>query len=212
MESTWNGGSAWLARGGPERKLNQCISCSLSTNDGRVLLKWLGEKAQEGQNYLVVTDEKSQGSFFIVTAEVSTPLYVTSGLQLYVQLSCARKKLLREASVLEEARSPPISAFIGHGYAQHAGRKWREEHCVPYHSFLIPKNYDLLDAKAFAHEDSTFWSSRGVVVSLDRDLDQQKGDPDAYVVTRDRSDKGPDSEKNVGCLRVHLRYRNCSQE
>lgn len=94
--------------------------------------------------------DKTAGYFLLATGEMSADLYVTPGFTLYVHYSAAGKRVLREAFVKETVESLPLSVFIAHGYIRHASSKGRGVQCIWYHSYIIPKNHDLLGAIAFA--------------------------------------------------------------
>lgn len=100
------------------------------------------------------------GVLLVDTGEVSAHRYVTSRSRLYVQYSGTRKKLLREAFVMDEVRATPTSVFVGQGCVQHASSEWRRRHCDRYHSYLMPKTHGLPDAVAFAYEDAIVLGSQ----------------------------------------------------
>lgn len=70
-------------------------------------------------------------------------------------LQCFRKKILRETFVIETVEVPARFVFVDHGQVHHAGREQRGEHCIRYHTYLIPASYDLSDAIAFGYRDKT---------------------------------------------------------
>lgn len=87
---------------------------------------------QTGHSDLAVMDGESPRCFSIDTEEVNAHFYVTSSFHLYVQHSGARKRLFKEAFVMDEVKIPPFFVIVGHGYVEHAGRDWRGEHCIRY--------------------------------------------------------------------------------
>lgn len=79
---------------------------------------------------------------------------------------------------MEPVGIPPRSLFICHKYFQHAGSEWPGEHCITYHSYLIPENHGLPDKTALARKSSIdFWAERHSL-TVERGLDQQAGDSD----------------------------------
>lgn len=83
-----------------------------------------------------------------------------------------QKKLLEKTFLMGEVKSSPISVFVGHRHLQHAASAWRGEHCIWYHSYLIPKSRDLPDAVASVYENGTALGVKKAAVFLERDLDQ----------------------------------------
>lgn len=75
---------------------------------------------------------------------------------------------------MEEVAILPTFSFLGPAYVQHGGSYWCEEHCTRYDSHLTPKGHDLPDVIAFAIENSTALLSRKAVVSLEKDMTQEK--------------------------------------
>lgn len=86
---------------------------------------------------------------------MSAHISVTTGSYRYVDYSGAPKKLLREASVMEEMKISPASVFVKHGYVQHSGSQWRGHYCTRYHSHLILENHALQDEIPLAYEESS---------------------------------------------------------
>lgn len=86
---------------------------------------------------------------------MSAHLNVTLGFHLYVQHSAARKKLLKDASVIQAVEITPEFVFAGHGSVQHDSNESHGEQCIRYDSYLIPENHDLSDAIKFAYGGST---------------------------------------------------------
>lgn len=69
---------------------------------------------------------------------------------------------------MKEVETPQSSVFMGHGYVQHRGSECRGSHCIRYHTYLIPENYDLPDSIAFEYGDSTHVGSRENALSVEK--------------------------------------------
>lgn len=67
--------------------------------------------------------------------------------------------------------TPPMSAFVGHSYVQHASGEWSGEHCIRYRSNLMGENCARPDAVASVYEDSLGLRSKKAAKSLERGLD-----------------------------------------
>lgn len=74
---------------------------------------------------------------------------------------------------MEKVEFSPISGFVGQGYVQHAGSEWCEEHCIRYHTYLVPESYYLWDAVAFAYNDGAALGSKKGAVSIERCFDRR---------------------------------------
>lgn len=68
--------------------------------------------------------------------------------------SAARGRLLRETFVIGALGFQPRAVVFTRRYVQRAGSKWDGYYGIPYHSYVIPENHELLDAIAFAYGDS----------------------------------------------------------
>lgn len=55
---------------------------------------------------------------------------------------------------MEAVEVSPRYVSVGYEYVQNAGREWRAERSICYHSYLIPENHVLPGATAFAYEGS----------------------------------------------------------
>lgn len=132
-----------------------------------------GAAAQTWHKDYAVRDGESLRYFFNATCEVKAHLYGTLGSHLFVPYSAAREKLLREAFVMPEVETPPRPVFVGHGYIQHAGSEWRDEHFIQHCSYLLSESHGLPDAIAFAHRGSTDLGAEKHLLSLRTSLDQQ---------------------------------------
>lgn len=113
--------------------------CNLSKTGQRLLLMGWGAAEQMGSYDFVVRDRVSPGYIFIVTSESSLYFHNTTGSHLYGLYISARKKLRREALVIETVKIPPRSVSDGHGHVQLAGNGWRSKYYIRHHSYLIPK-------------------------------------------------------------------------
>lgn len=152
---------------------NGVSPCILPKTDERLLLTKRGAAAQAEQDSFVVKGGESLRYLFTTTVEVIAYLYVTPELHLYVHYTGVRKKLLREAFLMEEVEILPNSVFVGHGYVHHAGSEWSEDHCIQYYGYLNPKNHNLADAIAFLCKHRNALGSKKPAVSLKGGLDQQ---------------------------------------
>lgn len=126
-----------------------------------------------GHSELDVRDGEFLGYFFIAPREVSEHLCVTPGFHCYVQYSTARKKLLREATVMKALKIPPRSVLVGHGSVLLTGSKCRAKHFSRYHNRLKPENRDPQNAVAFAFGGSIGWGAEKHSLSIQKAPDQQ---------------------------------------
>lgn len=110
---TWASMDVWL--GSPAAVLNLdwngIMPCSHFETGGRLLLTARDVKAQTAHSYFAVRNGQSQGYFLFLTGEVGVRFYVSPGSDLYVYYSGERNKLLRDAFVMKEMKSPPISVL-----------------------------------------------------------------------------------------------------
>lgn len=88
------------------------------------------------------------------------------------------------------------SLFVGHGYVQHAARRWRGERCFRFHSYLLPEYHGLPDAIAFAYGISTALKSKEVATSLERGLGQQTADSIGDAMMRGGPIQGSNSKNS----------------
>lgn len=79
---------------------------------------------------------------------------------------------------------------------QQTGSEGREELCIPYHSYLIPENLDLLNATCFLYRESLVLGSENDVVALQRNLDQHMRDSTGDADLEEGLDNGCYSEKS----------------
>lgn len=99
-----------------------------------------------------------------------------------------------------EVEIPPIFDFVSYKYVQHAESGRREDCSNRYRSHLNPKNRDMPDEKAFAHEKIMALGLKKTALYLEGGLDQQNGDPYGGVVT----EGGLNSEKSDSGLSAFL--------
>lgn len=55
---------------------------------------------------------------------------------------------------MNEGEISPISVFVSHGHVPPTAGAWRGEHCIRYHSRLIPNSRDLRDALAYDYRET----------------------------------------------------------
>lgn len=132
---------------------------SLSQNSKKLLLTWRGTTAQTGHNDFAVRDIESSESF-IATSEVGAHLCVTTGCHIYGHYTAKRKRLLREAFVVDEVGIRARHVSIGYGYAQHADSKWCDDLCLRCHSCLVLEGRDQPDGIALSYGASIALGSR----------------------------------------------------
>lgn len=176
--------------------------CSLLTTGKRLWLAERGAEAQTGTKISLPGIKSRRG--FVVTVELSAHHYFIPGSHLSVRYCDERKKLWKEAFVMEEVENPQTSGFVRHDYVLHAGSGWRGEHCIQCHSYLILESHILLDARAFAYRDCIALGSGKAAVSLQRVLDQQWNDSNVDAVMREESNKRPYSPKSNAELSVFM--------
>lgn len=84
-----------------------------------------------------------------------------------------KKTLLRKTFVMKKEKNTPISAVVSHENVQHSGSELCVQHCICYHIYLKPYNYDLPDSIPVAYGDITALGSVRVAVLLQRGLDSR---------------------------------------
>lgn len=55
---------------------------------------------------------------------------------------------------MEEVEVLPTSVSVSRGYVQRSCSEGLGEHCIRYHSYLLPKSFNLPNAIALAYGDS----------------------------------------------------------
>lgn len=169
---------------------------SLPRPGEKLLLIERSVELQKAHNELVVKAGESPGQFFIFTGRVHAHLYASPGSRLYFHYSGAQEKLLKEAFVRENVEIPPTTVFVSHGYVQHEGSEWRGQHCNGHHDYPVLESHEPPDAITFAYGEGVALETKKTAVSLKSGLDQQEGDPDGDVLSRDGYKKRSDSEKS----------------
>lgn len=66
---------------------------------------------------------------------------------------------------MEKVETPLSYVFVGHEYAEHVGREWRESYCFRYPTCPIHENRDLADYTAFAYGKSIHIGSKADALS-----------------------------------------------
>lgn len=125
-------------------------SCSFPKTGRRLLLKEGSAEGPKEHSSFGFKERESPGYFFIITGEVRAHLWISPRLQLYVTLSSARKKLMREAFAIKEVLFSPTFVLVGHGYVQQASSEYRRKDRIQYQSYFVTETHDLLDAVALA--------------------------------------------------------------
>lgn len=98
---------------------------------------------------------------------------------------------------MEENEIPPSPVFMTHGYVQHERNKGRGRHCARYDTYLVPEDYELLDAFAFVYDDSLHATSREDALYLKKACSTGEAD----VSTEDSENEScRDSDENISEL------------
>lgn len=155
---------------------------------GEILLP-IGEprNAQSCQNDPVFRGVQYSGHFSIFTSDVKAYFVVTPRSHTYMIYHCERKVLLRRAFLAKDAEILPSFVFVGYGYAPHGESAWHESHCVWYHMYLIPENFDLPDDTALAYRDSTHVGSGADLLSAKKAGGTEEVDVDVEDSEKGRS-------------------------
>lgn len=110
---------------------------------------------------------------------------------------------------MQETEIPPPFVFVGQSPVQLGEKKWREGHCVRYHTSVSPENYDLPDAITF--------TNRGRVHSLGADaLSVRKvdysGEADVHVTGLESESSKGSNEKMLKLLHSTLKTTSSPEE
>lgn len=148
-DPSWYVHLAWLSCRSSEPRKSSVLQCVPKTG-GRLLLKRRSTEKQTEHKDFVVRNGGSAGFFVIVSGKVSAHFCVPLESHFYAHYNAARKKLLKEKFVIEEAESPPTVILVDH----ESGSEWCRDHCIPCSKYSIPENHDLPDAIPCAYGDS----------------------------------------------------------
>lgn len=103
---------------------------------------------------------------------------------------------------VKEIKLPRKCVFFGQRSVQHGGDGWKENHCLRYHLYSIPKHVEFKDAVGFSYVDSMQEKMQGkcvVLLSFEYPLymsDEKGGADNSLSSNTNTVDMTGDGDKN----------------
>lgn len=138
------------------------------------------------------TGIQGAGLLYAGNWELDTSIWACPGSYLYGHFSANNKLSLAKTFKIMEVVNVKRSMFVGHGYVQYLGARWKGYNGPLYHTYIVPEGAASKDAVAFAHVGSLRWMPEGSKNEL-INLHVVDEDPSDVYVDRPLSGKGHSS-------------------